>query len=278
MLVAVSSFAAEPQRLTRDGALKIAPVFADSGREVIFATHESPRHVSLVRLRIADGHTEPVDATIKAHQFDPDISADGRHLCFALSAGSPQMILVVRDLEKKTEAQFKPQGARSTVRGPKFTPDGRRVVFTLSAPGGQQIASVDLKCQNLKKLTQSAGTNCWPAISSDGKRIAFCSSRQGSFNLYVMSSDGSKVRQLTKSALRDMRPAWSPDGKRIAFTSVRDGNAEIYLIDADGSNLRRVTNHPDRDDYAVWHPDGKRLLVVAERMGDSDLYLIDVPQ
>ena len=267
--------AAEPVRLTHDGARKIAPVFADGGKEIVFASHNIPNRVSLMRLSFAEDKQELVDSSITAHQFDPDISTDGRYLCFALSSGSPQMVLVVRDNVKKTETQFKPQGARSTVRGPKITPDNKHVVFTLSGPGGKQIARVDMQCKNLKKLTQSIGTNCWPALSPDGKRIAYCSSRDGSFNIYVMNTDSNGLRQLTHHKLRVMRPTWSPDGKSIAFTSVRDGNHELYVIDTDGANLRRLTNHASRDDYPVWHPDGKRILFVSQRDGQSDLYFMD---
>lgn len=276
VIAAQTVTAAEPRRLTRDGVLKLAPLFVEKGEVVIFAAHDEPNRVSLIRLRLSDGKQERVDPALTAHQFDADVSADGRYLCFVLTYTSPQSILIVRDLKEGTEARFIPQDARGTVRGPKISPDQQRVVFTLSDSGGQQIASVDMKGANLKRLTESSGTNAWPAISPDGRQIAFSSSREGSFRLYLMNADGGNVRQLTNHLLRDMRPAWSPDGKRIAFSSARDGNLEIYTIHADGTNPRRITNHPDRDDFPVWHPDGRQLLIVSERAGDSDLYLIDV--
>ncbi len=277
LVIATQSLtAAEPRRLTRDGVLKLAPLFVEKGEAVIFAAHDEPNRVSLIRLRLSDGKQERVDPALTAHQFDADVSVDGRYLCFVLTYTSPQSILVVRDLKEGTEARFIPRDARGTVRGPKISPDQQRVVFTLSDPGGQQIASIDMKGANLKRLTESAGTNAWPAISPDGRQIAFSSSREGGFRLYLMNADGGNVRQLTNHPLRDMRPAWSPDGKRMAFSSARDGNLEIYIIHADGTNTRRITNHPDRDDFPVWHPDGRQLLIVSERAGDSDLYLIDV--
>lgn len=267
--------AGEPRRLTRDGALKLAPVFVEKGESVIFAAHNEPTSVSLWRLRLSDSRQERVDPTLTAHQFDADVSADGRYLSFVLTYTSPQSILVVRDLQEKTESRFIPQDGRATVRCPRISPDLQRVVFTLSDAGGQQIAAIDMHGGNLKRLTESIGTNAWPAISPDGRQIVFSSSRNGSFHLYLMQVDGSNVRKMTDHRLRDMHPAWSPDGQRIAFTSARDGNLEIYAINADGTNTRRITNHPDRDDFPIWHPDGKQLLIVSERAGDSDLYLVD---
>jgi Tol biopolymer transport system component len=279
LIVALPSLAVgEPQRLTHDGALKLSPVFTDNGQTVLFSVHDEPNRVSLVRLRVSDGRQERVDAALTAHQFDADVSLDGRYLCFVLTTTSPQSILVIRDLKAATEARFTPQDPRATVRGPKITPNQERVVFTLSDLGGQQIGAVNMRGEGLKRLTESAGINAWPAISPDGRKIAFGSSPEGSFQLYVMNSEGEDVRQLTSGPLRNMRPAWSPDGKRIAFTSARDGNLEIYVMDANGTNTRRITQHPERDDFAVWHPDGQRLLIISERDGDSDLHLIDVDE
>lgn len=277
MLLAGALYADDMQRITRDGALKFAPVFLKKGTEIIYSVHDEPTRVSLMRLSLVDGHQERVDSANPAHQFDADVTADGRYLCFVLTYTSPQSILVIRDLTDGSEARFIPKDPRATVRSPKIAPNQKQVVFTLSDVGGQQIASVDLKGNNLQRLTDSTGINAWPAISPDSRQIVFGSSRDGSFHLYVMNVDGNAVRQLTDHPLRDMRPAWSPDGKQIAFTSARDGNLEIYVIGADGSDLRRVTDHPDRDDYPVWHPTENRLMIVSERDGDSDLYLVSAP-
>jgi TolB protein len=266
---------AEPQRLTHDGKLKFAPVFVAGGDEVVFAVHESPNLVALKRLKLADGSEERLHPAVPAHQFDPTFSVDGRYHCYAMSATSPQLVLVIQDIKENRESVFRPQDSRATARSPSIAPDGSCVVFSLSDVGGHQIASVNLQGQDLKRLTQSTGMNSWPAFSPDGRQIAFGSSRDGKLDLYVMNADGSDVRRLTSSPGRDMRPAWSPDGRRIAFTSTRDGDYEIYLMNADGSGQRNVTNDPGRDDFPAWHPDGRRLAFVSDRDGRSDLYLID---
>src|SRR5215468_1188571 len=267
--------AAEPQRLTTDGKLKSAPTFA-SRQEIVFAVHEAPNLVALKRLRLKDGTQELLHPTVKAHQFDPAFSPDGRYHCFALSATSPQLVLVIQDTKEKTETTFRPREARAVVRSPSISPDGRRVVFSLSDIGGHRIASVDLRGQDLKTITASAGMNTSPAFSPDGKRIAFSSSRDGDFEIYVMDADGGNIRRLTNSPGLDTRPAWSPDGKQIAFTSNRDGNYEIYVMNADGSALRNLTRHPKQDNFAAWSPDGKRIAFVSNRDGGHDVYIIEV--
>jgi Tol biopolymer transport system component len=278
-LVAASSAAggAEAERLTRDGQLKFAPCFSPGGEAVVYSVHDVPNHVSLKRLNLLDGTTEVLEASSAPHLFDPAYAGDGRLFCYARSSTSPQLVLVIRDVLANKEVTFTPEGERSTVRTPRFTPDAKRVVFTLSAPGGQQIASVNVAATDLQRLTQSPGINCYPAVSPDGHKIAFSSSRDGEFEIYLMSANGDNVERLTHSPRSDLRPAWSPDGEQIAFTSTRHGNHEIYIMRRDGSGVRRITHDPQRDDYPTWHPDGQRLLIVAERAGQCDLYLIDVP-
>ena len=266
----------ESTRLTDDGQLKFSPTFCDGGRTVVYAVHDVPNRVSLVRFDLESGRKERLYPEMQVHQFDPAFSRDGRWHAYCRSSGSPQMLLIVRDRQEQAEAVFTPEGARSTARSPRILPDGSRVVFTLSAPGGQQSCPVNLQGKDLRPLTDSAGINVWPDVSPDGSRIVFSSSLGGHLQLYTMNADGTNAARLTESPVRDMRPAWSPDGGRIAFTSARDGNPEIYVVNADGTGLARVTAHGERDDFATWHPDGRRLLVVAERGGESDLWLLDV--
>lgn len=268
--------AAEPVRLTTDGQRKLAPSFVSGGEAVIYSAYTVPTRVTIVRLNLADGKRDLVYSTGSAHQFDPSFSADGRYQAYCRSMSSPQIALVIRDTKLDKEAIFTPTGGRSTARGARIMPDNSRVIFTLSAPGGQQIASVNMQGEDINKLTETVGINFGPAISPDGKRIAFSSARDGQLDIYVMNADGSDVRRLTETAGRELRPAWSPSGARIAFTSVRDGNHEIYVMNDDGGNVTRVTSHPEMDDWPVWHPDGKRLLTVSQRRGRFDLYLWDL--
>ena len=277
--VAVPIGAGEPMRLTHDGKRKISPYYLPDGESVAYSVHEVPNQVIIRRLNLRDGTHEPLFPDDPAHQFDGACSPNGRFHVYCRSASSRQLILVIQDHQQnKKEITFLPPGSsRSTIRSLAFTPGGDRIVFALAGDRGLQIASLSVKGNDLRYLTDSEGTNYWPAVSPDGRHIAFSSSRSETFDIYVMDADGNDVHRLTNSPARDIRPAWSPDGEQIAFTSARDGNYEIYVVNADGTNIRRATSHPEHDDFPVWQPDGRRILTVAERDGQSDLYLIDVP-
>ena len=157
----------EPVRLTTDGTLKLAPVFIDKGDEIVFACHEAPNLVAIVRLKLSDGSRRRMHPTVVNHQFDPAFSRDGRFHAYARSSTSPQTVLVIQDTEDKKESVFRPRESRATVRNPSFAPDGSRIVFSLSDVGGHQINSVNTQAQDLKRLTDAAGMNAWPAYSPD---------------------------------------------------------------------------------------------------------------
>jgi TolB protein len=251
-------------------------VFVDGGNAIVFASHEQPNLVALVRLDLRRDVRERVLPKVVNHQFDPAFSADGHFLGYSRTTTSPQSELVIRDLRAERDVTFRPRDSRATVRYPSFAPDGARVLFSISDDGGQQVATVDLKGQGLAILAPSAGISGWPSYSPVGKKIAFASSRDGDFEIYVMDQDGSHIRRLTNSRGRDVRPVWAGDGCRIAFTSARDGNEEVYVMGADGSSPRNVTNHRARDTDAAWHPDGRRLAFVSDRDGQCEIYSVDL--
>jgi TolB protein len=252
------------------------PVFVKGGEELIFTIQERPTQLSIMRLRLADGSIERLHPQATASEFEAAFSLDGRYYAFVQNRGNLSLKLVIRDTKENKNAEFDPGGGFAGMHRPTFAPDASRIVFSIPAQNGQQLASVNLRGQDRQYLTHAALNN-WPTYSPDGREIAFGSSRDGNFEIYVLTVADGRLRRLTHSKAMNLRPAWSPDGRRLAFTSNRDGNYEIYLINADGTGLSRLTNHPDRDDYATWHPDGRRIAFVAERAGRSDIYLPDVP-
>ncbi len=277
MLILVNpALTSPPKQLTFDGKKKLSPIFTHSGKHLVFSTHSLPNRVTLEQLVLATGKRTRLLPNETAHQWDVTFSNDGRYWCYARSASSPQLQLVIRDTHENTEAIFATPEPRGTVRHPTFSPDNTHIVFGLSGPGGHQIASVNLQGQKLRKLTAAPGINTGPEYSFDGDKLVFTSSRTGNFEIYSMLADGNKLQMITNNPAMDLHPSWSPDGKWIAFTTLRDGNYEVYLMNEQGTNLVNVTNHHERDQFSAWHPNGQHLVTVSERKGRFDLYLHDL--
>ncbi|MGH7560711.1 MAG: Ig-like domain-containing protein [Gemmatimonadales bacterium] len=123
--------------------------------------------------------------------------------------------------------------------GPRWSPDGARILFQSSRDGDDDIYAVLSDGSLVQQLTNHPSSDHSASWSPDGARIVFSSNRDGNNELYVMNADGSAPVRLTNDAGSDLGAAWSPDGSRIAFFSDRGGFG-LFLMNADGSGVVRI--------------------------------------
>ena len=109
---------------------------------------------------------------------------------------------------------------------PKVSPDGRQVVFTVSA--------LD-----------------WDA----NKRRS---------DLWLVNVDGTGLRKLTTHEAADTSAAFAPDGKSIYFLSTRSGSSQIWALPLDGGEPRAVTSLPLDVGAFVLSQDGTKLALAME--------------
>jgi dipeptidyl aminopeptidase/acylaminoacyl peptidase len=123
--------------------------------------------------------------------------------------------------EPELQLKFKAAGA------PRVSPDGKRVVYTVSeavmtadkSEFVTQIWMANIATKQNIQLTFGEKSSTNPKWSPDGNWIAFTSNRKDNKNnLYVLSLNGGEAEPLTdgKSGVIDFE--WSPDGRSIAFT------------------------------------------------------------
>ncbi len=115
---------------------------------------------------------------------------------------------------------------RLLVRGaftPAWSPDGKRLAYSLEQPRGQwAVHVVNADGSHDVQLTDSKHTAGSPAWSPDGKSIAYDEFvERGPQQVFVMEADGSHARQLTSNPnWTCLHPSWSPDGRRLAFSCI----------------------------------------------------------
>lgn len=268
------------KQLTHDGCYKTRPFWLKDGTRLLFAKHAGKR-IDLVSVA-ADGSNERRvgDSKDQLLYFDAAISPDGKTLAFtrlsiANNQGDADIYLMNADGGNPRPLAVNDQKL-SHEEWACWSPDGKQVAYSSTAPGNQEIMVVDVGGKNRRRLTQHPATDAHPAWSPDGKSIAFATDRWGGMEIAVMNPEGGEIRRLTKSPGLDDYPAWSPDGKRLAFVSNRDGNLEIYTMLADGSWQTNCTNSRTQDTYPCWSPDGKSIAYVRGDNQRFDIVALDV--
>ena len=80
---------------------------------------------------------------------------------------------------------------------PRYSPDGKKLVMSLARNGNTDIYEMDLKTQNLERLTNYSGIDTAPSYSPDGDFITFESDRSGSQKIYVMNLKNKKIKRIS---------------------------------------------------------------------------------
>jgi serine/threonine protein kinase/Tol biopolymer transport system component len=118
---------------------------------------------------------------------------------------------------------------------PRFSPDGRRIVFESSRSGdSKNIWTADPDGSNPVELTRPPGVDGSPAWSPDGAHIVFIHDRPG--DIWIMGADGASPRRAVEAGgVRYGPPVWSRDGRWLYCRQDRkDGQSVVRIPVAGG--------------------------------------------
>jgi TolB protein len=124
--------------------------------------------------------------------------------------------------------------------GPRWAPDGSKIVFTSYRTGFPDIYVLDLRTHQLNVFASFKGTNSGAHYSPDGSRVAMVLSGEGNPEVYVSSMQGRQIHRLTKNESVEASPAWSPDGSRLVFTSDAAGGPQLFVMSSSGGAMTRL--------------------------------------
>ncbi len=272
-----------PDRLTTDGLGKGRPAWSRDGKRLTFSRHEAGgTHIWQYVMDVGKPSSAHRVTKRAVPDYDATFSPDGKGLVLVVvtqsgtqgnldiatvpsEGGEPKVIL--------GDSLSSPPHL-SHQEWPSYSPDGKRVAFSSTHEGNQEIYTAASDGSDVVRITQSLGTDAHPCWTPDGLWLLFATDRWGGLELAKARPDGTGLVRLTTSRGLDDYPAVSPDGTRVAFVSHRDGNFEIHVCRIDGSEVVNVSKHPRGDTMPTWTPDGKGVTFVSERDGGSDLYTL----
>jgi tol-pal system beta propeller repeat protein TolB len=158
--------------------------------------------------------------------------------------------------------------------GGAFSPDGTKVIVTMSINQNADLFLFDLQHKTHEQITSRLGIETQANWSPDGKQLLFVSDRSGSPQIYVMDMSTREDIRLTFDGLYNADPKWSPDGRWILFTKRVNNVDQIHIMDQYGENVRQVTHGNYTSEQAEWSPDGRQIVFSSNRSGEYKLYVV----
>ncbi len=145
---------------------------------------------------------------------------------------------------------------------PKWSPDGRRIVFHSSRSGTADLYLMNADGSGVVQLTSGPEQDAFPAWSPNGQQIAFGRDEPDPGfrpNVYVINVDGTGLTQLTNDVPAERSPIWSPNGQRILYAK-GGGRPDIWVMNADGTGQAPLLATPRVEFATDWAPNGRILL------------------
>ena len=160
---------------------------------------------------------------------------------------------------------------------PRFSPDGKRIAFSVTSDSATNIWTFELSSGALKKITSGGTVNDRPEWMPDGKRLIFASNRSGPYEIWTQSMDG----DTPAAPFFRLR-----DAQALEAMVSRDGRTLVYRTGGQGIFYRRLDG--DTSTYAValgefaefaprLSPDGRFVAYSSEEMGVAQVFVRPFP-
>jgi serine/threonine-protein kinase len=172
-----------------------------------------------------------------------------------------------------------PLNASGRFRDPAISPDGRRIAFERTLPGGRLDIWIYDSDQGgvLRRLT-SEGDNLQPFWSPDGAEVGFSSTRLGTMALFSQPWDGSAPARLLRAAAPG-RPlfegGWSPDGLTVVYREEKFPASSDFASAAPhpDSTANLLFESPFAERAPALSPDGRWIAYQTDESGRFEVYV-----
>ncbi len=228
-------------------------------------------------------HFNPIDVFQLEFASDPQISPGGTKIVYGrnfmdIMNDRPRSNLWVINFDGSENRPL--TSGNNNYSSPRWSPDGKRLVFVSNEDGSSQIYMCWMDTGNTAKIShllESPGNLVW---SSDGKWIAFTMFVPSLPKQFVKMPPKPQGAEWAKPSIYIDKVHYRQDGQGY----VRDGYTQVFILPAEGGTPRQLTSGEfNQDGSLAWAPDCKSILFSANRHEDweydprnSEIYRVSV--
>jgi eukaryotic-like serine/threonine-protein kinase len=196
----------------------------------------------------------------------PRLSPDGRHIAVTILDRGEQVWIYDPARGTLSRLTFKGMVNLDAV----WTPDGRRVTFESSPPGGLLWQLVDGSGKAERLLTNRRYPVVPVSWSPDGKVLAFVEVNPTTGqDIWMLRLGDRGTQPFLRTRFSEGAPAFSPDGRWLAYGSNESGRPEIYVQPCPGPGRKWQISAAggtepawNRNGRELFYRDGNRMMVV----------------
>jgi serine/threonine-protein kinase len=167
------------------------------------------------------------------------------------------------------------------LNGPRYSPDGRRVLVDLQAGGRTDIWMYDVASGASRRVTAEGTTNVNGEWSPDGARVLYRSNRSGPpSTLWWQAADGSgSAQQLIASPGKDIGDGvLTPDGRTVVYRTGGFRTADIWYRRLAGDTVEHgIATTPFTELTPRVSPDGRWVAYASDESGAFQVYVRPFP-
>jgi Tol biopolymer transport system component len=282
----------QQRRIAGGGFDNLQPAWTPEGRTLAFVRAREPGaklEPGDVFGQFGEGDLWVVDlesgreTRLLENAFNPSYSPDGSRLAVDASWAGPRRLWVTDSSGRNPQQVTSDASEAAAHLRPRWSPDGRRLVFQHLERTRFDVRMVDLVSKLVTPLTNDLTLDIHPVFAPSGRHAYFSSPRGGGLNIWRLplgadGQPGDRLEQITTGAGQDVEAAFSADGARLAFAILRQ-NADLWRLPL-APDAARPTGPPERlvattreDSRGAWSPDGRTLAFNSDRSGDMNIWL-----